>query len=79
MTNDEARLWDLVKSGNDRVAVLSRGECEAVMALLNLISNGDGEGSDVAYHLSETLRHRVSQLAKAEVQAPAPRAALTEE
>jgi len=61
MTNEEARMWALVKSGNDRVAVLSRGECEAVMVLLRLLSSGDGEGSDVAYHLAEVLDHRLGQ------------------
>jgi hypothetical protein len=59
VTAEEERLWALVKSGNDRPPLLSRGEAEAAMALLRLLSFGDGEGAEVAYHLAEVLEHRL--------------------
>lgn len=62
MYEEDERLWALVKDGKDRVPLLTPGEADAAMRLLWLLSRGDGEGSDVAYHLAEVLEFRLDEI-----------------
>lgn len=55
----DARLWALVESREHRLPLLTLGEARAVVELLQILSCGDGEGSEVAYQLAGSLARRL--------------------
>ncbi|MER8158138.1 hypothetical protein [Streptomyces sp. NPDC094472] len=59
MSDMETRLWALIEGKEERLPLLTLGEAQATVELLQLLSSGDGEGSDVAYDLAGKLARRL--------------------
>lgn len=55
----EERLRALVEPQEERLPLLTLGEARAAVELLQLLSLGDGEGSEVAYELAGRLGRRL--------------------
>jgi len=55
----EERLFDLLDSEDDRLPLISVREARAVVMLLQIIAQSDGDGHDAAYRLASRITHRL--------------------
>ena len=59
MSEIDERLWMQVEAEAERQPLLTLGEARAVVHLLEVFSHSDGEGAELARHLSGMLARRL--------------------
>lgn len=59
MRDEDARLWELVEAGGDRLPLVTLGEARAVVQLLLTLACGGGEGAAVADDLAARIARRL--------------------